>query len=982
MALFSHIYKHIQSYRILNCDLNVNITSQQGPHCKAGKWFIPSNAYQKFIDIIADEITKYSKIQLHYLERPHKEYNQLKIDIDMRCNLTDEEINGITPIVRRYDNDFIEKFIYYLTNILSNIINFDKEHKVYIHEKLKPKSTKDHNLKDGIHIIIPSIVLPNTILHYIRNEIIKSRDIQSLLHNIGNITSIDEVIDHRIIEINSWFIYGCGKPEDNQDYYTVTAIYNISINISRQPCVNLINNECNSLKQYITLFSNYDKKLSCDIIISNDNLNFDKKNSKLSKADKNKLIDTVYSRRSCTMASKEILPLMNCIHAKRADNYNDWWSIGVALYNMDDRNFNIWDSWSNSSSKYDKEFCFELWYCKFPKCGKYALGLHTIKDYARRDNNDMFNNINNLMRNQFNHKWVLAHVREPHIDGISIDTFSNHVKIYINEYAKYKIVCADPTSHGVWYKFKNHMWRLDKASNEIYLTMAREIKEGFIDTRQYIINSREQYEHKIQDENKAKKIRNRNKNSNQDGSGNNDDYSEKEDSRVANEDFIQNKVISEEQKNINEFNLCSKKCFEIDSFLSNVINKDKVIKDLSQKCYDEEFLNNLNENRDVFTCKNGTLDLDKLMFRPGMPSDMSSISCKVEYSEEISYNEHELEIQDFLDKIFPDHDIQDYVINLISEKLSGRNRKEQFIICTGSASNGKSQFLKLLQNVFGEYYGTFDNSLLNTPKKDANSASPAIASLKGIRLAFTTEPKNGQPFETDKLKELIGGDELVGRHLRENIIRFIPQYLMGMMCNDIPEMPSTDDGVWRKVYVVPFESKFITKNEDMFKIDHPSYPYHFKAENKEHLYPIWAPYLLRILFERFKIISETNFHYPIPHRVREATRKYQMESNIYSQFFSECIQPRPGYKLTQNDIFLRFKDYTTTNNYSCKINKKTFMTQIERFIGKCIRNEFYDGYMLKIINTENIALTQNTEDSIAHNSNKPIISSDDEENKT
>jgi P4 family phage/plasmid primase-like protien len=591
----------------------------------------------------------------------------------------------------------------------------------------------------------------------------------------------------------------------------------------------------------------------------------------------------------------------------------------------------------------------------------------------------MFDEINNLMRNQFIHMWVLKHVREPHITDISIDTFANNVEKYINEYAKYKIVCADPTAHGVWYKFKGHMWRLDKASNEIYLTLAREIKSSFNDARRYISKKREEFEAQILEKKKTKKKPSKKKHRSGNGNDSDDEeLTEEEDSRVANEDYINDKEAGEEQKKILEFQACSKKCDEIDNFLSNVLNKEKIIKDLSQKCYDDQFLKNLNENKDIFACANGTLDLEQLMFRAGMPSDMSTISCGINYPDEQGYNEHELDIQDFLDKIFPDPDIEDYVLNLFAEKLSGRNRREQFIICTGSGSNGKSQFFKLIQNVFGEYYGTFDNSLLNTPKKDANSASPAIASLKGIRLAFTTEPKNGQPFETDKLKELIGGDELVGRHLRQDLIRFIPQYLMGMMCNDIPEMPSTDDGVWRKVYVIPFESKFVIKDEDMHKIGKKEFPYHFKAESKEHLYPTWAPYLLRMLFDRYKVIAANGFRYPIPESVKQATRKYQMESNIYSQFFSERIVARPGYTVGYGEVFMAFKEFAAAGNYACKINRKTFYQQIERFLGKCVRNDYYDGYQLKTSDTEIPSLTDATEAAIDHKQAPVNPPSDDE----
>jgi P4 family phage/plasmid primase-like protien len=345
---------------------------------------------------------------------------------------------------------------------------------------------------------------------------------------------------------------------------------------------------------------------------------------------------------------------------------------------------------------------------------------------------------------------------------------------------------------------------------------------------------------------------------------------------------------------------------------------------------------------------------------------MSTISCKINYPIDIDSNPYELDIQEYLDKIFPDSDIQDFVLNRLAEKLSGHNRREQFIIYTGSGANGKSQFFKLVQNTFGEYYNTFDNSLLNTPKRDANSASPAVASLKGVRLAMTTEPKNGSPFETDKLKELIGGDELVGRQLRKDLIRFIPQYLMGIMCNDIPEMPSTDDGVWRKVYVVPFESKFVTKDEDLHKIGNPDFPNYFKAENLEKQYPEWAPYFLKMLFEKYKYLSSIKFTYKVPERVLEATRNYQMESNVYSQFFNDRIEIKIGSKISKNDIFTAFRDFCSSGNYGQKINKKTFETQMGRFFGKTGNTAFYNGYAFKKIEVN--PMTNSTEAKIAHSS--------------
>ena len=226
-------------------------------------------------------------------------------------------------------------------------------------------------------------------------------------------------------------------------------------------------------------------------------------------------------------------------------------------------------------------------------------------------------------------------------------------------------------------------------------------------------------------------------------------------------------------------------------YISNLTNRRNIIAELSHRSFDEEFYKNLDENKNIFVCKNGVLDLVTGEFRPGKASDMSTFSCNINYPtniETVEANNYFIEIQDYLDKIFVDKDIQEYCFNLFAECLTGQNTKEEFYILTGSGSNGKSQLLKLLNWVFGQYYHTFNNTLLNTPSEGANNASPAIAELKGRRIAITSEPNSKKPIQTDKVKELCGGDNLTGRHLHKDMITFSPQFKMFLACNDIPDM--------------------------------------------------------------------------------------------------------------------------------------------------------------------------------------------------
>ena len=99
----------------------------------------------------------------------------------------------------------------------------------------------------------------------------------------------------------------------------------------------------------------------------------------------------------------------------------------------------------------------------------------------------------------------------------------------------------------------------------------------------------------------------------------------------------------------------------------------------------------LDINADVFVCSNGVLDLKNMVFRKGEITDMVTISGNVEFPDEnLDYNktiiEIEARINNFIEKIFVDEDIREYVLNKFAEKLSGKIFKEEFHIITGSGS--------------------------------------------------------------------------------------------------------------------------------------------------------------------------------------------------------------------------------------------------------------------------------------------------------
>jgi P4 family phage/plasmid primase-like protien len=948
------IHTLLTPYRILDKDTPFNVLSQGSVHCKTGKWNIPDDKYETlFLKQINEEFVKKPTKWLHFLEKPNKESNIIKIDLDLRFKPSDDELKTRDNLIRRYNDEYIELFSTSLAEILRDIIDIKESYHIYIQEKKKPRLTNDNTntIKDGLHIIIPKLVLSNSALHYLRDRLIENEEIKDLTKSIDNITSIDDVIDKRIIDTNAWFVYGCGKPEDQGHYYKVTKIFKVSNknnNISLKPL-----QSTKTIIEYITLFSNFNKTHNVEYLIDIDDIEQnDNKYSKDKSFGKREQLSMIHNfsqnqtnfRRISSLTASEIKALLNCLKKERADDYEDWRKIGICLYNMDDRNFDTWRVWSSQSSKYDLDYCTKLWFSEFPKCGKYNLDLNKLKEMSKKDNMEEYKKIININKKHFFDKWIYEHAKQTHIKQLSVCTLSDNIKTYIKDYANFNVACACPGTNPIWYKFDNHKWTEDKAANKIYMLMTEELNRELthihedLKIKVFSNQSSEQVE-------KAKLALVAATNAD-------DDDTELPPYHKHLIDDRENKANLEEQKKQYFENqhakACLDKCGQILAFLSTPQNKKKIIEDLSQKCYDDEFHTNLDENRNIFVCNNGVLDLDQCIFRNGEPSDMMTMSSKIDYPvnvDTLEAQEHMHSIQDWLDRILPIDAVQDYVLNIFALKISGVLFGEYFIIFTGTGANGKSQLFKLIAKIFGEFFKSFDNTLLNTPKRDAQSASPATASLKGARIAMTTEPKGGQPFESDKVKELISGDELVGRHLNKDLIRFIPQYLMMMQCNDIPRNESTDDGFWRKICVVKCLAKFVIKQEDIYKLDDPTkFPYHYKAENQEHLFSEWAPYFLYMLFERYKVLKDNNFKFNIPDEVNAAVKEYQEEASTYTQFFNDKIEESPGYKV---DATLLYNEFQLFVGRDFKTQKTIFIKQMERYIGKPKgRNKEFLGFKL------------------------------------
>ena len=241
----------------------------------------------------------------------------------------------------------------------------------------------------------------------------------------------------------------------------------------------------------------------------------------------------------------------------------------------------------------------------------------------------------------------------------------------------------------------------------------------------------------------------------------------------------------------------------------------------------------------------------------------------------------------------PNKEHLDYLLAITSLCLEGNSGDNSFYIFTGSGGNGKSKYINLVENVFGEYSFTLPISFLTQKRTNSNAANPEIINSIGKRFGKCQEPNN-DPDNPEKInvgimKEITGCDKLSCRGLYKGQIEFTPMFRLFLACNDLPDIPANDDGTWRRVKVIPFSSKFVenpTKSNE-FKID----------KNLDAKMKLWKEDFMALLWQYYQEYKHKDII--VPKEFLEDIKKYRFNSNPILEFFENYYDIENA---TENDI--------------------------------------------------------------------------------
>ncbi len=200
----------------------------------------------------------------------------------------------------------------------------------------------------------------------------------------------------------------------------------------------------------------------------------------------------------------------------------------------------------------------------------------------------------------------------------------------------------------------------------------------------------------------------------------------------------------------------------------------------------------------------GTIDLRSGQLRKHYKGDLITKVCPIEYNADADCPRWRRFVGEIMGG---DTDLEGFLRRLAGYWLTGNVREHVLPIFYGVGANGKSVFLNTLLGMLGPDYGmTAPADLLIAKKQQTHPTE--LADLFGKRLVCSIEIESGRFLAESLVKSLTGGDNVRARRMKEDFWEFTPTHKLVIAANYKPGVKGQDNGIWRRLAMVPFNVKF------------------------------------------------------------------------------------------------------------------------------------------------------------------------------
>jgi len=301
----------------------------------------------------------------------------------------------------------------------------------------------------------------------------------------------------------------------------------------------------------------------------------------------------------------------------------------------------------------------------------------------------------------------------------------------------------------------------------------------------------------------------------------------------------------------------------------------------------------LNRHDLLVNVQNGTLDLATGQLRAHSGDDLLTYVLPVDYDPAAVYPTWGA----FIDRITGgDGNLADFLARAVGYTLSGLTGEQCLFFLYGRGANGKSTFIETVMALTGDLGCKARAQILMAEERER--IPNEIAALAGRRLVVASELADGGRLNEGLVKDMTGGDTMSARFLHREPFQFKPTFKLWMYGNHKPVITGTDDGIWRRVRLIPFTVQIPEDERD------PALPAKLRQELPGIL--AWAVRGWQDFQRRGGLDA--------PAAVTQATAEYRSESDILGIFLDERCVVAASATARAGELYQTFTEWAAVNN--------------------------------------------------------------------
>lgn len=346
--------------------------------------------------------------------------------------------------------------------------------------------------------------------------------------------------------------------------------------------------------------------------------------------------------------------------------------------------------------------------------------------------------------------------------------------------------------------------------------------------------------------------------------------------------------------------------------------------------------------------QNGVIELQSGQFRRARPDDRVTMRVRVAYDpaatcplwaetlSSIFASADNVALPDLANKQAESQRVIEFMQRALGYSITGDCREECCFFCWGDGANGKGTVMNTLGWLLGDYTDDMPYSTLERSERGSGIPND-VAKLVGRRF-ITCAEVNEFNLNEARLKALTGRDPMTARFLHREFFTFIPVCKIWIATNNKPKIDGQDDGIWRRIHLIPFTRKFEGASQNK----------RLKDQLRDEL-----PGILNWILEGARLWLRDGLN--PPDTVKAATAAYRQESNPITPFIEQCcvvggggmnVQAKQAY-----EAYERFCRDSGVEQWRRLTNKAFFKAMEQRFEKverrEVTRQKFYVGVGLR-----------------------------------